>query len=342
MSKVKRLAAVAAPIVGAALGGPLGAAIGGAIGGAANGGGLKGALIGGATGGLAGPLAGAAGLGVGATTALSGAIGGAGQGLAAGGGLKSALTGAALGGAGGFISSGAKVPGFGNSAGASLDQVSGIAGLQGPTQGSGILGNLTSSGNLSVATGGGASSLTGGQGGSSLFKLGSSIFSGLSEADANRDIQKQLLAAQSQAQEQLQPYQQAGLGATNQLSQSLTQGFNPEDLQNDPGYQFRLGQGQQAIDRSLAAQGLGQSGAAIKASQDYAQGLADQTYGDAYNRYLQQNQQLQNLSGQGLGAASGLSGLMQGTGEIQALTRAAQQENLNRTLSQLLTGRGAL
>jgi hypothetical protein len=53
---------------------------------------------------------------------------------------------------------------------------------------------------------------------------------------------------------------------------------------NNPAYQFQLKQGQQALDRSSAARGMGYSGAQMKASQEYGQGLASQQYDKEYNR----------------------------------------------------------
>jgi hypothetical protein len=47
-----------------------------------------------------------------------------------------------------------------------------------------------------------------------------------------------------------------------------------------PGYQFRLGEGIRAVERSAAARGSLQSGAAMKAVQRYGEGLAGQEYGN--------------------------------------------------------------
>lgn len=60
--------------------------------------------------------------------------------------------------------------------------------------------------------------------------------------------------------------------------------------QNDPGFQFRLEQGQKALERSAAARGTGLSGGQMKALTDYAQGSASQEYGNVYNRALQSYQ----------------------------------------------------
>ena len=66
---------------------------------------------------------------------------------------------------------------------------------------------------------------------------------------------------------------------------------NPEqfNFEADPGYQFRLEQGNRAIDNKLAGMGMSQSGAAVKESARYNQGEANQTYGDAWQRYLNRN-----------------------------------------------------
>ena len=59
----------------------------------------------------------------------------------------------------------------------------------------------------------------------------------------------------------------------------LTSGFK-----ETPGYQFQLQQGLNAIQGSAASKGLLHSGATLKALNNYAQGQANQEYGDYYNR----------------------------------------------------------
>lgn len=83
--------------------------------------------------------------------------------------------------------------------------------------------------------------------------------------------------------------------------------FQPGDLTQDPGYQFRLQQGLKAIQNATTAQGMHDSGAALKALQDYAQGSASQEYQAAFDRYQQEQQNAYNrlagVSGQGMQAA---------------------------------------
>ena len=92
---------------------------------------------------------------------------------------------------------------------------------------------------------------------------------------------------------------------------SLTRNFGQSDFNTDPGYQFRLEQGQKAMERSQAARGGLLSGGAIKAASDYNQGMASQEYGNAFNRFQTNRANilnpLQSLSGAGQ-TASGVMG----------------------------------
>lgn len=89
------------------------------------------------------------------------------------------------------------------------------------------------------------------------------------------------------------PYREAGYNALSMLNKGIGEGgeftktFGQTDFQGDPGYQFRLTQGQQALDRSAAARGGLQSGAALKAAARYGQDFASNEYGNAYNRFVQ-------------------------------------------------------
>ena len=83
---------------------------------------------------------------------------------------------------------------------------------------------------------------------------------------------------------------------------SLMQGFNTPFVaptgateQNDPGYQFRLQQGQQALERSAAAKGDLLGGATGKALGEFGQNYASNEYNNVYNRALQQYQQQYNI-----------------------------------------------
>jgi hypothetical protein len=155
----------------------------------------------------------------------------------------------------------------------------------------------------------------------------------------------------------LSPYSTAGAGAIGNLSSllqpggSLTQGYGAFEAptgvteQNDPGYQFRLKQGLDALQNSAAARGGLLSSGTAKNINDYAQNSASNEYGNVYNRALQtygtnfntfnsnQNNlynRLMGVSGLGAGSASTLGGLLQsGAGNIAGI---------NADTSHLLTG----
>jgi hypothetical protein len=110
------------------------------------------------------------------------------------------------------------------------------------------------------------------------------------------------------------PYRQAGSDATARLADllgtsgntgssgygSLTSSFTPSDFlaNKDPGYDFQLKQGQQALQNSQAASGGVLSGAALKGLIDYNQGQASTGYQNAWNRWnTQQGNTYTRLNG---------------------------------------------
>ena len=68
-----------------------------------------------------------------------------------------------------------------------------------------------------------------------------------------------------------------------------------EDARNTPGYQFTMDQGIKGLDQSAAARGSVLSGGHNKDLMQYAQGLADTTYGNTYNRALGEYQNAYNV-----------------------------------------------
>lgn len=65
--------------------------------------------------------------------------------------------------------------------------------------------------------------------------------------------------------------------------------------QNDPGYQFRMQQGEQALQNSAAASGDLLSGNTLAALTQYGQNFGSNEYQNVYNRALQQYQQQYNI-----------------------------------------------
>ena len=130
-------------------------------------------------------------------------------------------------------------------------------------------------------------------------------------AAANRaaDLQN---AQFQQTRDDLAPYRAAGQTALNALTPLATnyQKFGMDQFQQDPGYAFRLSEGQKALDRQAAARGGLISGGALKAAQRYGQEMGSQEYTNAFNRYqLERNAQLnplQSLAGVGQTTATQL------------------------------------
>lgn len=119
------------------------------------------------------------------------------------------------------------------------------------------------------------------------------------EASANQaaQLQEQQYAQNTTNQ---QPYMSAGTQALNTIGQDQANGtgfatpFNPSTYIDTPGYQFQLQQGQSAINNSAAATGGVLNGGTLQALDSYTTGLANTTYGTAYNQYLQNSQQQYN------------------------------------------------
>lgn len=80
-----------------------------------------------------------------------------------------------------------------------------------------------------------------------------------------------------------QPYRQAGTSALSGYQNLLS---DPSSITNNPAYQFRVNQGQQAITRNAAANRMLGSGNFATALQDYGQQAATQEYDNALSRYL--------------------------------------------------------
>lgn len=85
-------------------------------------------------------------------------------------------------------------------------------------------------------------------------------------------------------QENQKPYREAGQVALGKLVAENDVPLDQSTVQLDPGYQFGLTQGQQAIDRKTAAAGGRISGAALKAAAQYGNDYATNGYSAAYAR----------------------------------------------------------
>jgi len=169
--------------------------------------------------------------------------------------------------------------------------------------------------------------VTGITAGASIIGGGMAASGARDAANTQADAANRAAALQKQMFDEQQrmsaPYREAGVIGQNRLMELLglggnagaagygkyAQDFGMSDFQADPGYAFRLSEGQQALDRSAAARGGTQSGAALKAAARYGQDMGSQEYGNAYNRYqtnrTNQLAPLGSLMSSGQAAAAG-------------------------------------
>lgn len=114
-------------------------------------------------------------------------------------------------------------------------------------------------------------------------------------ADKSTGVQLKALEEQKRVYDQnradMQPWRDAGVSSLSQMSAGMAPGgdymrdFTLADFQKDPGYAFRMKEGEQALERSAAARGGLLSGGTGKALQRYGQDYASGEYSNAYNRF---------------------------------------------------------
>jgi hypothetical protein len=164
------------------------------------------------------------------------------------------------------------------------------------------------------------------------------------QADSAKQA-NELLYKMYQEQKGLQePFRGAGVTAQNRLLDLLglskntgAQGFGQyakdfgmSDFTADPGYAFRLSEGQKALERNAAARGGLISGGALKAATRYGQDMGSQEYQSAFNRYqTNRANQLAPL------------GSLLSTGQAAASNQSAAAGNYGTQAGGNITGAGA-
>lgn len=129
--------------------------------------------------------------------------------------------------------------------------------------------------------------------------------------------------------------------AGSQLPQSLQlEKFNPNiDMTQDPGYAFRLAEGQKALERTAAARGGLISGGALKAAQRFGQDYSSQEYANAYNRALTNYSTNQQTAINNYNAAVARAQAMYGRGTTEyEIARQNAQDIYNAKVSREATG----
>lgn len=149
-----------------------------------------------------------------------------------------------------------------------------------------------------------------------VASVGGTIVGGLLQDDAAGDAaDSQSAATAAQIAEQRRqfdltrgdyaPYRETGVRALRRLETDIRRLPTAREVQADPGYQFGLDQGQQAIDRKTAASGGRISGAALKAAAQYGTNYATSGYNAAYQRRADRLNRLAALAGVGQTGVAG-------------------------------------
>ena len=137
--------------------------------------------------------------------------------------------------------------------------------------------------------------------------------------------QEKALAEQRALQE---PWRQAGVNALGRMqsgafAQPEAFKFGTAQFEQDPGYAFRLKEGQKALERSAAARGGLISGGAMKAATGYGQEMGSQEFARARERALSDYSTNVARSDVGYNRLAGLAGV--GQTATGALGQAAGQ-----------------
>lgn len=172
--------------------------------------------------------------------------------------------------------------------------------------------------------------------------------------NAAKDANSTQLYMYDQSRQDQAPYRDAGAKALGQMQNpNFQQEFNwndpGTDNVKDPGYAFRLAEGNKAINAAAASRGMGNSGATLKALTKYGQDYASNEYGNAFNRFntnqTQRFNRLASLAGVGqtangqtgvLGAnaANQMGSNMLGAGNAQAAAAMAGGNAVNGAIGQ--------
>lgn len=146
--------------------------------------------------------------------------------------------------------------------------------------------------------------------------------------------------------EDFAPFREAGVDALRDLRELINRPTTAAEVMQDPGYQFGMDQGQQAIDRKIAAMGGRVSGAAIKAAGRFGTNYATSGYNAAYQRRQDSLNRLAALAGigqtatgasaaAGTAAAGNISNLTTAQGNATAGAQVAQGNIWGNTANQI-------
>jgi hypothetical protein len=172
---------------------------------------------------------------------------------------------------------------------------------------------------------------------SSLINASASRSAASQQSDAAKRAAEISDAQYYQTRADQEPWRQAGLRALPELEAQrnmMPAAFTGRvDLGQDPGYAFRLSEGQKALDRSAAARGGMISGGALKAAQRFGQDLGSQEYQNAYNRALTKYNADVTREGTGYNRLAALAGIGQTATAQVGAAGAANAANVGNYLT---------
>lgn len=156
--------------------------------------------------------------------------------------------------------------------------------------------------------------------------------------EKNVELQQPAIDAGNTARSRLMEL--LGLSAGGTENGSLMRDFSMSDFESDPGYQFRMEQGQQALERSAAARGGLLSGAALKDTARFSQGLASQEYQSAFDRFQTNRSNKMNPLLSLAGSAQTASGALGAAGQNYANAAGNALGQYSTTAGQNIIGAG--
>lgn len=166
-----------------------------------------------------------------------------------------------------------------------------------------------------------------------MVGAGATMYAGSKAAKAQKNAANQQIAEQRRQYDQDRadwaPWRQTGESALARLNAEMTAGGPTDAFKATPGYGFRLSEGMKAIERNAAARGRLTSGATLKALQERGEGLADDEYGQWWNR---------NAGLAGVGQAATAATSQAGQNATNNITSAIGQAGQARASSYANTG----
>ena len=187
--------------------------------------------------------------------------------------------------------------------------------------------------------------------------------------DSNAIQDKQIVLQKEmydQTRKDQEPWRQAGVNALTNITNGMKDGgefsqkFSDTQFAGDPGYKFRLAEGQNALDNMGSAAGSYLSGNQLRAASQYNQNFASNEYGNAYNRFMNDqtsrfnrqatvagvgqtaNNALANAGSNyvtaGANSANAVSNNLAGAANAKASSYVATGNAVNNALSQVTNG----